>query len=103
MRTSFKIVVASTVAFPLLGNPLATAQVAGATTVVPDTLCDYCKDYTDEATAAGDVRSTYRPGTGYAREPETAATPGANGTSDEYKRREHPAASEARAADKTHN
>ena len=39
----------------------------------PDGLCDYCKDYSDAATSAGEVRSRYRPGTGYAVEPESQA------------------------------
>jgi hypothetical protein len=79
MRTWIKIVVATAVTFPLLGNPLATAQVAGATTVMPDALCDYCKDYTDNATAAGPVRSAYRPGVGYAPDlnPSLASVHGA--------------------------
>lgn len=36
---------------------------------VPDTLCDYCRDFTDGATAAGNVRTAYRPGVGYAGGP----------------------------------
>jgi hypothetical protein len=35
---------------------------------VPDTLCDYCRDFTDGATATGNVRTAYRPGVGYAGE-----------------------------------
>jgi hypothetical protein len=37
----------------------------------PDGLCDYCQDYTDAATAKGDVRSSYRPGTGYVSDPQS--------------------------------
>jgi hypothetical protein len=38
-----------------------------------DQFCDYCKDFTDEATAADAPRSAYRPGSGYAPEPQKDA------------------------------
>jgi hypothetical protein len=57
-------------ALAILGNGSVTAQVAGAATVVPDTLCDSCKDFTDAAPTTDCVRSAYRPGIGYATEPE---------------------------------
>jgi hypothetical protein len=77
MGTWSKIAAASLLASPigLLGNPSAIAQVPGdAFAALPDTLCDYCKDFTDKATAAGPVRSTYRPGAGYASEPRGEST-----------------------------
>jgi len=63
-------------ATPLLVLPLATFNLLGTSAKAeeppgaPDELCDYCKDYTDRATSAGDIRSGYRPGRGYAVEPE---------------------------------
>jgi hypothetical protein len=74
MGTWSKIAAASLLASPigLLGNPSALAQEPGD--ALPDTLCDYCKDFTDKATAAGPVRSTYRPGAGYPSEPRGEAT-----------------------------
>jgi hypothetical protein len=38
--------------------------------IVPDTLCGYCKDITDAVTSAGSISSAYRPGIGYAMEPQ---------------------------------
>ena len=75
MKTWSRIAVAALIAWPFacLSNTSVTAQVADALTVVPDTLCDYCKDFTDPATATGAVRSAYRPGLGYAAEPESTA------------------------------
>jgi hypothetical protein len=69
-------IVSKLFATPLLVLPLATFSLLGTSAKAeespgaPDELCDYCKDYTDRATSAGDVRSGYRPGIGYAVEPE---------------------------------
>jgi hypothetical protein len=38
-----------------------------------DPFCDYCKDFTDAATASEPPRSAYRPGVGYAAEPRKGA------------------------------
>jgi hypothetical protein len=52
-------------------TPAATAQMREpVTTLQPDDLCDYCKDFTDAAVTGGPVRSAYRPGEGYATEGE---------------------------------
>jgi hypothetical protein len=48
---------------------VSAQALSDVTAVLPDTLCDYCKDFTDAATSAGAVRSAYRPGVGYATEP----------------------------------
>ena len=47
------------------------AEVSAQETVsaaVPDTLCDYCRDFSDGGTAAGNVQTAYRPGVGYVDE-----------------------------------
>jgi hypothetical protein len=60
------------IATPLLVLSLATSHLLGVAVkaeeppAAPDELCDYCKDYTDRANSADDVRSAYRPGRGYA-------------------------------------
>jgi hypothetical protein len=74
MNLALKFVVASLLAlqFAAINFQTATAQTIEATPA--DSLCDYCKDFTDAGTSAGDIRSAYRPVTGYAIESETAAT-----------------------------
>jgi hypothetical protein len=75
MSISFKLLAAG-----LLTIPLALVEAPAQT---PDTvaaaepLCDYCGDYTDAATSAGSVQSTYRAGIGYATAPsgQAAAEP----------------------------
>jgi len=52
-------------------NPASSLAQSADTQAAPDHLCDYCKDYTDAATSAGEVRSRYRPGTGYPAEPDS--------------------------------
>jgi len=73
MNAALKYVAASLLAlqFAAINFHTATAQTVEAAAV--DTLCDYCKDYTDAATSAGQTRSAYRPGAGYAAENEIAA------------------------------
>jgi hypothetical protein len=71
MRAWLKIAGTILVAGPIavFFSASATAQaLSDVTAVLPDTLCDYCKDFTDAATSAGAVRSAYRPGVGYATE-----------------------------------
>ena len=41
-----------------------------ATSGRSDDLCDYCKDFTDAATAIAPIRSAYHPGHGYLTERE---------------------------------
>jgi hypothetical protein len=73
MKPCLKLIVIA-----LLSGPFVAFEVSAVAgqTVSPepsagvDALCDYCKDYTDAAAAAGSQRSAYRPGTGYAAEPE---------------------------------
>lgn len=87
MKTWLKIATAAlvTVAVAVLLVSAVAAQtgnpdVAAAAT---EQMCDYCQDYTDAATSAGTVQSTYRPLAGYAGSPyEQAAAPTAS-------RREH--------------
>jgi hypothetical protein len=58
--------------FATLGVGAAGAQTADAAmTASLESFCDYCADYTDKATSAGVVLSTYRPGVGYAAAPAT--------------------------------
>jgi hypothetical protein len=75
VKAWFKIVTAGLLAAPIAtiaGAPL-TAQVWGdVNAALPDTLCDYCKDFTDAANA-GPIRSSYRPGVGYATERQDEA------------------------------
>jgi hypothetical protein len=70
MNTALKFVVASLLALQLtaINFQTATAQTVEAAAV--DTLCDYCKDYTDAGASAGNVKSAYRPFKGYAAESE---------------------------------
>jgi hypothetical protein len=56
----------------LAGFGPAAAQTADPAKSTPaDPICDYCKDYTDNALADGPVRSAYKPGIGYVAEPDT--------------------------------
>ena len=63
-------------AMVLLVGPVAVIRDGSATAqamddsaaAFPEMLCDYCKDFTDSASNAGPVRSSYRPGEGYATE-----------------------------------
>ena len=73
MNIALKFVVASLLAlqFAAINFQTATAQTVEATPA--DSLCDYCKDYTDAGTSAGNIRSAYRPVTGYAIESAAAA------------------------------
>jgi hypothetical protein len=76
MGTFFKFAFTALVLSPLAVVGNATAQTLGSpVSVQPDVLCDYCKDFTDAATAVGPVRSAYRPGTGYAEEQEKNVAP----------------------------
>ena len=71
MRTWSTLAAASLLA-SLTGNLTAMAQVPdAASAALPDSLCDYCKDFTDQATAAAPVRSTYLPGRGYISQPQS--------------------------------
>jgi hypothetical protein len=73
MNIALKFVVASLLAlqFAAINFQIATAQTVEA--APPDSLCDYCKDYTDAGTSAGIIRSAYRPVTGYSADVEAAA------------------------------
>jgi hypothetical protein len=66
---------AKSVLFPLLVLALAILNTPRASAAdgqeAQDSLCDYCKDYTDAAATADPVRSTFRPGIGYGQEAET--------------------------------
>jgi hypothetical protein len=73
MRTRFRIAAGTILgwAVTVLGPVSAGGQASDAVTaIVPDTLCGYCKDITDAVTSAGSISSAYRPGIGYAMEPQ---------------------------------
>ena len=72
MMTPLKVVAAALSLMPLLSIAIpAMAETAERPGM--DALCDYCRDYSDLGVLAGSVRSDYRPGTGYAAEPEQTA------------------------------
>jgi hypothetical protein len=76
MRTFFTIAAANLLAWAavVLGSVSVRGQTSDAlTAIVADTLCDYCKDFTDAATSAGSISSGYQPGIGYAPEPQGSA------------------------------
>jgi hypothetical protein len=72
MNTALKFVVANLLVLQLtaISFQTATAQTVEATPT--DSLCDYCKDYTDAAAATGNIRSAYRPISSYPAEREAA-------------------------------
>jgi hypothetical protein len=75
METCLKLIAAAFLIAPLAAlevSPVA-AQAVSAEPSAVDVLCDNCKDYTDAGTSAGTQRSAYRPGIGYAAEPENEA------------------------------
>jgi hypothetical protein len=75
VKASFKIVAAGLLAGPIAvmtSAPLAAQVWDDVSAALPDTLCDYCKDFSDAANA-GPVRSSYRPGVGYATERQDQA------------------------------
>jgi hypothetical protein len=75
VKASFKIVAVGLLAWPIAvmtSAPLAAQVWDDMNAALPDTLCDYCKDFTDAANA-GPVRSSYRPGVGYATERQDEA------------------------------
>ena len=77
MHPCFKLLAAALLAAPFaaLDIGVAVAQTANPEAAKSaDAFCDYCKDYTDAATSAGSQRSSYRPGVGYAAEPQETAT-----------------------------
>jgi hypothetical protein len=78
MNTALKFVVASLLALQFAAINFQTAAAQTVEAAPADSLCDYCKDYTDAATSAGNIRSAYRPVTGYSADREAAA---ANDTS----------------------
>jgi hypothetical protein len=100
-------ITAKSVLLPFLLLALAIFNIprasAGDGPETPDKLCDYCKDYTDAATATDPVRSTFRPGTGYGLEAGRE-----RGREDEQARKdsdpqEHGIVSQAHASDKAHH
>jgi hypothetical protein len=74
MNTALKFVVASLLALQLAAINFQTATAQTAEAAAADTLCDFCKDYTDAGASAGNVKSAYRPDTGYAAESENTAS-----------------------------
>ncbi len=76
MKTWLKIAVAAlvTLAVAILLIGTVSAQTANPEpAAAADPFCDYCKGYTDAATAAEAPRSAYRPGVGYAAGPNGQA------------------------------
>jgi hypothetical protein len=73
MNIALKFVAASLLALQFAAINFQTAAAQTGEAAPADSLCDYCKDYTDAATSAGNTRSAYRPGAGYAAENEIAA------------------------------
>jgi hypothetical protein len=66
---------AAAAAFASLGFAAAGAETTDAVMPAsPEAFCDYCADYTDKATSAGMVASTYRPGVGYGNAAASEAT-----------------------------
>jgi hypothetical protein len=74
MNTALKFVAASLFALQLAAINFQTATAQTVEAAAADTLCDYCKDYTDAGASAGYVKSAYRPVTGYAAESENTAS-----------------------------
>lgn len=74
MKTTLKIAAAAllTLAVVVLLVGTTAAQTAKPEASM-DAFCDYCKDYTDAATAAETPLTAYRPGVGYAAEKDQAA------------------------------
>ena len=72
MNLALKFVVASLLALQLAAINFQTATAQTVEAAAADTLCDYCKDYSDAS--AGNVKSAYRPVTGYAAESENTAS-----------------------------
>ena len=73
MNTRSKFVVASLLAIQFAAINFQTAAAQTVEAAPPDSLCDYCKDYTDAGTSAGNIRSAYRPATGYSADREAEA------------------------------
>jgi hypothetical protein len=76
MSTCARLFAALLFAAPLAAFHVGTAAAQSADAAMSaaaEPFCDYCKDYTDAATSAGVVRSAYRPGAGYAAEPQDQA------------------------------
>ncbi len=84
-------------ALAILNAPHASAADA---TETPDSLCDYCKDYTDAAVATDPVRSTFRPGTGYGQD---VGSDRGREAEQARKDQEQGIVSQAHASDKAHN
>jgi hypothetical protein len=74
MNTALKFVVATFLALQFTAINFQTATAQAADTAAADTLCDYCKDYTDAGASAGNIKSAYRPVTGYATESKDTAS-----------------------------
>jgi hypothetical protein len=72
MNTALKFVAASLLALQLTAISFQTAMAQTVEAAPTDSLCDYCKDYTDAAAATGNIRSAYRPISGYPAEGEAA-------------------------------
>jgi hypothetical protein len=75
MRATFKA--ATLVLLTATSGINPDGAVAADPAATPDNLCDYCKDYTDAGTGADAVASEYRPGTGYAADPNNNPEPAA--------------------------
>ena len=76
MKTWLKIAVAALVTLAvaiLLVGTVSAQTVNPEPAAAADPFCDYCKDYTDAATAAEAPRTAYRPGIGYAAQPNEQA------------------------------
>ena len=73
MEARTKLVAAALLATALTA-PAAAQTADAAMSAAIDTMCDYCADFTDSATA-GAVRTAYLPGIGYA----AATAPRADG------------------------
>lgn len=50
---------------PIAVSPCSLASEPGLPSTTVDLACDYCGDFTDQATAHGLVQTAWRPGGGY--------------------------------------